>query len=83
MLSAVAKTFANWKLRNSSDVNETYMTYVYNTLPHFISKKMRVWMKGGRGHKQIYTKKSYEIMKTSTFLLGEGVQFLQKNKLKS
>ena len=46
MLSAVAETFANWKLRNKSDVNETDMTYVYTTLAHFIFKKMRVWMKG-------------------------------------
>ena len=39
MLSAVAETFANLKLTNKLDVNETYMTYVYTTLPHFIPKK--------------------------------------------
>ena len=59
MLSAVAETFANWKLRNKSDVNETYMTYVYTTLTNFISKTMRVWMKSRRGRKQISTKKCY------------------------
>ena len=39
MLSGVAETFANWKLRNKSDVNETDMTYVCTTLAHFIFKK--------------------------------------------
>ena len=55
MLSAVAETFANWKLRNKSDVNQTYMAYVYTTLPHFISKKMRVWMKGGMNEQWMNT----------------------------
>ena len=71
MLSAVAETFANWKLRNKSDVKKTYMTYTYTTFPHFLSKEMRVWMKGERGRKQISTKKCYEIKKISTFLLGK------------
>ena len=42
ILSAVAEGFANLKLRNNSDINETDMTNVYTTLAHLIFKKVRV-----------------------------------------
>ena len=60
------------------------MTYVNTTLAPFILKNNEV----GRRFKQISTKTYDAIKKISTFLLkgaggGKGLQFLQKNKLKS
>ena len=60
------------------------MTYVNTTLAPFIFKNNEV----GRRFKQISTKTCDAIKNFSTFLLkgawgGKGLQFLQKNKLKS
>ena len=69
------------------------MTYVYSIYMYILSTfYFQKKNEGGRGHKQISTYKTcYEIKKISTSLLsvegwgggGGGVQFLQKNKLKS
>ena len=77
MLSAVAETFENWKLRNSSDVNETY---VYTTLPHFISKKWGCQWKVEEGTSKYLPKNAIKLRKFPHFCWqGEGggqVQFL-------
>ena len=67
MFPAVAETFANWN-HYKSDVNETYMKYVLLWHISFPKKWGCEW-KGGRGCKQISTKKCYEIKKISTILL--------------